>query len=293
MRRKRYHSSDKSYFQNNKNGPRIHSISSCEPSYLNRSPAKRKRDLFLKRRSFSTNSLPARTTSAPCELSSMAECDENEADVDLLGTEIKEHENGSNYSRNSSIDSCYMELSTFPDKRRTSCHSCCSNSGYEGVYSVFDIVGESFEARFPWQRDVSTQCNIVIDCCRDREESLSRRCSERNLMNSPTSQQLLKLRRTKLGQRPHSIGCVGVCDEEFLRVRFEQSQQPRTSDSCLQVSPRSNRRRSSPYYLEEFGTGSVSDLGSISEIPDFERSVFFLMLFLCVACCICERNITV
>lgn len=282
---------DKSYFQNNKNGPGLHSISSCEPAYLNRSPAKRKRDLFLKRRSFSTNSLPERADSAPCELSSMAECDENETDVDLLGTEIKEHENGSNCSRNSSIDSCYMELSTFPDKRRTSCHSCCSNSGYEGVYSVFDIVGESFEARFPWQRDVSTQCNIVIDCC--REGSLSRRCSEQNLLNSPTSQQLLRLRRTKLGQRPHSIGCVDVCDEEFLRVRFEQSQHPRNSDSCLQVSPRSQRRRSSPYYLDEFGTGSVSDLGSISEIPDFERSVCFLMLFFCISRCIFERYITV
>ena len=268
VRRKRYHCYDKTFIHN-RNGHRHIPASSFGQANIYRSPAKRKRDLFIKRRSLSTNSIPTRAS----DLTIMAECDENETDVDLLESETKQSDTSCNNSRkSSSIDSCYSELSSLPDRRRPSCHSCCSANGLDVMYSVFDIVGESFEARFPWQRDVSTQCNIIIEhpCC-----SLSRRCSEQNVLNSPTSQQLLRLRRSKLGQRPHSIGCVEnePYDEEFLRVRFEHSQLPRKSDSCLQVSPRSQRRRSSPYYLDELGSGSVSDLGSISEIPDFERFV--------------------
>ncbi|XP_076095359.1 uncharacterized protein LOC143066243 isoform X2 [Mytilus galloprovincialis] len=267
VRRKRYHSYDKSYVHND-NTPGQNSIYPHEPCCYNRSPSKRKRDLFSKRRSYSSSSLPTRVASAPCELSSMAESDENETDVDLFDTDQKQSDSTCSSSRHSSIDSCYSELSSLPDRRRSSCNSCCSGID-GGIYSVFDIVGESFEARFPWQRDVATQCNIVIDC--NRDSSYSRRCSGQNLLDSPTSQQLL--RRKNLGQRPHSIGCVEneLHDEELLRVRFEHSQQPRKSDSCLQVSPRSQRRRSSPFYLDDFGSGSVSDLGSISEIPDFER----------------------
>lgn len=269
VRRKRQQSLDKSY-GNYKSCPGHNSASSYEQAYLSRSPAKRRLDFCLKRRANSVQ-LPKRTFSAPCELKDMAECDENETDVDLLDVDQRENESSCSTSQNSSVDSCYSELSSLPDRRRTSCHSCCSSTGHDGIYSIFDIVGESFEARFPWQRDVATQCNIVVDCCRDW--SVSRRCSSHNGLNSPDSQQLLTLRKAKLHRRPHSIGCVEnePYDEELLRVRFEHSQQPRKSDSCLQVSPRANRRRSSPFYLDDPGSGSVSDLGSISEIPDYER----------------------
>lgn len=265
VRRKRRQSLDKSY-SNYKSCPWHFAASIDEHIYISRSPAKKRLDFFLKRRLNSVR-LPKRTLSAPCELQGMAELDENETDVDLLEGDHRENESTCSTSRNSSVDSCYSELSSLPDRRRPSCHSCCSSTGHDGLYSVFDIVGESFEARFPWQRDAATQCNIVIDCC--GECSVLRRFSSQNGLNSPDSQLL----KAKLHRRPHSIGCVEnePYDEELLRVRLEHAQQPRKSDSCLQVSPRANRRRSSPFYFDDPGSGSVSDLGSISELPDYER----------------------
>lgn len=74
--------------------------------------------------------------------------------------------NGESYAESKTIRTCRFPKGLNSNSPRTvTPHSDGDN------YNKFDIVGESFEARFPWQRDVSVQCSLKVPCAR-------RRCSK-------------------------------------------------------------------------------------------------------------------
>ncbi|KAJ8301106.1 hypothetical protein KUTeg_020093, partial [Tegillarca granosa] len=225
-----------------------------------RAPAKRKRD-FLKRRHNSTSSLPFGVSSVPTNLSSMAEC-EDENDYNSYG-KFNNEETNTNESR---LNVCQNgELSNISNARSVHSNSC---PHIELSYTMFDIVGDSFASRFPWQRDVSTQCNIWLNF---KPQNLSDPLCEPPGSLSPTSQNKFDSSRSRFLSRPHSIGCVdsSLCDEEFENFKLEHARRSRNSDSFLH-SNRLQKRRMTNSLIDD--QGSCSDLGSISENPDIERT---------------------
>lgn len=227
-----------------------------------RAPAKRKRD-FLKRRHNSTSALPFGISSVPTNLSSMAECDdENDHNDrnsygDYTYDEIDTNKNHLDICQNG-------EMSGMSNARSVHSNSC---PHIELSYTMFDIVGDSFASRYPWQRDVSTQCNIRLNF---NQQSFGDQSCEPPGSLSPTSQNRFDISRSRFLSRPHSIGCVdsSVRDEEFENLKLEHARRSRNSDSFLH-SNRLQKRRMTNSLIDD--QGSCSDLGSISENPDIER----------------------
>ena len=137
----------------------------------------------------------------------------------------------------------------------------------ETSLDLFDIVGDTCDARFPWQRDVSTQCSIPVKVT---PVDLSHGVPT-HLISVPNSLRTLSVPGSRPLERPHSIGCLEgtVLEDELDRLRQGQLRVSRKSDSFLQISPRLHRKRLSLAVSDDHG--SPSDLGSISELPDFER----------------------
>ncbi|XP_064606185.1 uncharacterized protein LOC135471069 [Liolophura sinensis] len=71
--------------------------------------------------------------------------------------------NGVSYTESKTTETCRFPKDHNSNSSRT-VTSCPDGDNYK----KFDIVGESFEARFPWQRDVSVQCSLKVHCVRRR-----------------------------------------------------------------------------------------------------------------------------
>ncbi|OWF41968.1 uncharacterized protein LOC110461715 [Mizuhopecten yessoensis] len=246
-----------------------------------RSPAKRKRDSFLKRRHNSASAIQLSTvcSSVPSSLSSMSECNEDgnghTDDVNISNT-------------NDPQSQAFIRLHSSTDDSSSKCsrkgrpvHSNSCPHIETTSYQMFDIVGDESGIRFPWQRDASTQCNIQIERGKYvKSRSVDASSSSSSSLTPPNTLSLSYLDCGNRGGqgivRPHSIGCLEgtVHEGEIERLRQEQARKARKSDSFLQVSPRSLRKRASFAVSDEHG--SVSDLGSISENPDIEGRDFSL-----------------
>lgn len=162
-----------------------------------------------------------------------------------------------------------------------------------------DIVGESFEARYPWQRDISTQCDLSGDRgsvssgvslssgissssdwnsytdannqnCRNYVDS---NCTDKNdnASNRRQSGDVVRRRHNVFRtRRPHSMTCLdssNICNNNSDMYRSDSNINYRhgrtSSESSLQSLP--NRKRM-PLLISD-DPGSVSDLESIMENP--------------------------
>ncbi|KAL3853306.1 hypothetical protein ACJMK2_016856 [Sinanodonta woodiana] len=139
-----------------------------------------------------------------------------------------------------------------------------------------DIIGESSKTRFPWQRDVSIQCDMPLLSHMSSISSRSSRTSfdsddsqDGTILPSPPKADVLKRQRIFRHSRPHSVGCLEntIYEEEVQQMR-EQSRRARKSDSFLHSTFPYNRKRV-PYFAPE-DSGSATDLESITEYPSKE-----------------------
>lgn len=91
--------------------------------------------------------------------------------------------------------------------------------GYSNLamsYEEFDIVGESFDHRFPWQRDISVQC------CLDNNSFKGNLTGSRNSTAPVWNSYLPRERSASLTRGeipslpvgPRSAGCLSTCSEE-------------------------------------------------------------------------------
>ncbi|XP_041347566.1 uncharacterized protein LOC121367453 [Gigantopelta aegis] len=151
------------------------------------------------------------------------------------------------------------------------------NSSDVSYYKKWDIVGDTFDARFPWQRDVSVQCNINQDNGYSRHASS---CGRDDAFYSPMSPVCLRTDRPSgrtRSQRPNSLGQMDnyKYNCELSRFRENYSERTRKSDPSIMFqfqSPPQSRKRM-PMVLSD-DTGSISDLESIMENPDNSCSDF-------------------
>lgn len=146
-------------------------------------------------------------------------------------------------------------------------------------YRKFDIVGESFDARYPWQRDVSVQCDMSYwkqfqkHNHPSSEPYKSGLIDKDNSLGSSMTNVCLRRRDNFANRgkpRPNSIGPIENCkfQNELARFRDGYTRRGRKSEPSLSLyqSPPPNRTRL-PLVLSD-DTGSVSDLESILENPD-------------------------
>lgn len=239
---------------------------SADDNHL-RSPSLRKRDAMMRRYN-STSALPI---SAP-----MVDMNKNHINpardkLSLNGADRKDW--GSTYHEPSDPQNSGHEL----------------NGKQTQDLCQVDIVGESFEARFPWQRDISTQCDISGERC-----SISSSCSgsggsdgsyqsqnlqncsnyvndERNVNFRRSSNDSVRRRHNVFkNRRPRSMTSL----ESHLRnsdiYRSDTNinysgRQGRTCSDPTGVNP-SNRKRMPLLVADD--PGSVSDLESIMENPN-------------------------
>lgn len=91
--------------------------------------------------------------------------------------------------------------------------------GYSNLamsYVEFDIIGESFDHRFPWQRDISVQC------CLDNNSFKGNLIRSRNSSAPEWNSYLPRERSASLTRGeipslpggPRSAGCLSTCSEE-------------------------------------------------------------------------------
>lgn len=152
-----------------------------------------------------------------------------------------------------------------------------------------DIVGESFEARFPWQRDISTQCDISGE-----RGSVSSSCSgsggsdgsyqlqniqncnnyvndERNIPFRRTSTDSVRRRHNLFkNRRPRSMTSIEATLHRSDMYRSDTNinysgRQGRTSSDPTALH--SGNRKRMPLLVAD-DPGSVSDLESIMENPN-------------------------
>ncbi|XP_052781777.1 uncharacterized protein LOC128218214 isoform X3 [Mya arenaria] len=172
--------------------------------------------------------------------------------------------------------------------------------GHQGL-DQFDIVGESYEARYPWQRDISTQCDFpgyrdslsscgsgtsdgnsvpspgASNCmCKTFQDSDSPRSSRRSSADnvarrSPTD----NVRRRHLGyrsRRPHSMtslesGQIPINSDMYRSdTNLNRHQRPHARTSSDPAMLNVLNRKRMPLLVAD-DPGSVSDLESIMENP--------------------------
>lgn len=167
-----------------------------------------------------------------------------------------------------------------------------------------DIVGESFEARYPWQRDISTQCNLLGGPNSASSGSMSseselgtfssankQQCSDyinANFVNqsygAPTRRQssdnIRRRHNIFKNRRPRSMTCIEsdvMYNSNSDVYRSDTNLTYRHGRTCSESSAlNSPSRKRMPLVLAD-DTGSVSDLESILENPldglsDFRNS---------------------
>lgn len=161
-----------------------------------------------------------------------------------------------------SLDNPIRESS--PDNRRSSQSS---------PYEEFDIVGETFEARFPWQKDVSTQCTLSpveqrISCgeCSSPASSEPRTPETKKKTHSS----ILRKRRKLRTLRPHSIGCTEDTAHQYDVLERKEDRIRKSRKSEPFVHKQTNFIRKRMPLVEQDDPGSMSDLESILEDPDDE-----------------------
>ena len=243
-----------------------------------RSPAVRKRDA-MQRRYNSTSALFSGTTSPGDDGS----YDTPSRDMNLLLLR-----RGSSRSEESSTDdgirtgSSGGSCPTSPADVFGDTDNYFSAQHYDGDVEdhldKVDIVGESFDARFPWQRDVSTQCNIPFlyrtSTTSSRNSCAS--CASEDSVDTPTpsvrcsnSPEVVIRKKTSAfrQKRPHSIGCMDnmIYEAEMERLRELNSRRVRHSEPFVQNSAGLYRKRVP--LLSQEDLESVSDLESILENP--------------------------
>lgn len=136
-------------------------------------------------------------------------------------------------------------------------------------FEDFDIVGESFEARFPWQRDIAIQCNMLkLDQNRHKvgDKNMNLSASKSSHCNHNAKNVSFEL-ETERKQRPRSISTV---ENAYLTHKADQMRR-RNKTRKHMSDPFPNRnfnhlsRKPQTILQEEFG--SISDLESIWEDP--------------------------
>ncbi|ESO88748.1 hypothetical protein LOTGIDRAFT_165161 [Lottia gigantea] len=163
---------------------------------------------------------------------------------------------------------------------------CSSDQEVGSNYQQLDIVGESFDARFPWQRDVSVQCNIppvlsprsyISPPCYPSSPLYPTSPIRKDEPHNSVSNAVAVVRRRKQNfkkERPKTIGPIenNMFENELAKFRDMHSRRNRLSDPNLAnlfQSPPGTRKRG-PLILSD-DTGSISDLESILENPDMDR----------------------
>lgn len=167
-----------------------------------KSPSKHRKDLGTKRRSSASVATPP-SRGSHSNLSSMFECDENDTTLAPLTSYSKE---------------------LVVDDHLTYGHRKCGYSNLAMSFEDFDIVGDSNEHRFPWQKDISIQCclgdNLITNGMgyfpawnsylpRDRTSSLTRG-------EIPSHPNMF---------RPKSTGCLTttLCKEDLQKLHLKHA----------------------------------------------------------------------
>ncbi|KAL4225950.1 hypothetical protein ACF0H5_013938 [Mactra antiquata] len=201
--------------------------------------------------------------------------------------------------------------------------SCCNgnHSVHEGVNTTngigrsqseqglvqVDIVGESFEARYPWQRDISTQCNLSgdrgsvssgvslssgISSCGDWNyytdvntqncrNFIDSECNDKNDNNMSSSSSLPRRQSNEVvvrrrgnvarTRRPHSLTCLDsnsmYTNSNSDMYRSDSNLNYRHGRTASESSIQSLPNRKRMPLLVSEDPGSVSDLESIMENP--------------------------
>lgn len=234
-----------------------------------RSPAVRKRDA-MQRRYNSTSALFGSAVSSVDD----ADYDSPSRDVLMLrrrSSRTDESSTNDGIRNGSSVGSC----PTSPADVFGDTASYFSAQHYDGDVEdhldKVDIVGERFDARYPWQRDVSTQCNIAhlfrtstsssrTSCTSwASQESVDTPTPSVGSVKSPANSPEIVLRKKTNAfrqKRPHSIGCMDnmIYEAEMEKLREINSRRVRHSEPLIQ--------HTSGLYPD-----SVSDLESILENP--------------------------
>ncbi|XP_046565997.1 uncharacterized protein LOC124274678 isoform X1 [Haliotis rubra] len=183
---------------------------------------------------------------------------------------------GSQTRRHDSFEGAQRDIADDSKHLRRS-HS--DNTTEASRYRKFDIVGESFDARYPWQRDVSVQCDMNYwkqyqkTAPPNSEFHSPGLIDKDNSLGSSMTNVCLRRRDNFANRgkpRPNSIGPIenSKFQNELARFRDGYTRRGRKSEPCLGLfqSPPPNRTRL-PLVLSD-DTGSVSDLESIMENPD-------------------------
>ncbi|XP_052283759.1 uncharacterized protein LOC127880500 isoform X3 [Dreissena polymorpha] len=239
-----------------------------------RSPSLRKRDTMM-RRYHSAMTLP----SGKSQTSLKAQTDMNRNHIWTSKESVLAADNG--YYEESTIcrvSRQYDRSKSVPNGGRISPNGN-GNSGVKGQnLCEVDIVGESYEARFPWQRDISTQCNILgyrdsisssssttEGGCSTVSSGIYVDCQNCDSHHSPVvsrRQSAEAVRQRYIpnrNRRPKSMTCI-----ETGKINSEMNYQG-SGHMQMESDPVLNRKRM-PLMVSE-DPGSVSDLESILENP--------------------------
>lgn len=224
-----------------------------------RSPSMRKRDAMMRRYN-SASVLPTATSS----------------DVNKNHILPSREQFSLGGSRNKDWDSTYQDQSS----QQNSHHESYGNQT-QNLCQV-DIVGESFEARFPWQRDISTQCDIPGERGSvsssgsgsggsDGSYNVQTHSNEdRNSVNRRSSHDSVRRRHNFFkNRRPRSMTSLesSLRHSDMYRsdTNINYSGQRRTASDPTVLNT-SNRKRMPILIADD--PGSVSDLESILENPN-------------------------
>ncbi|KAL5014753.1 hypothetical protein ScPMuIL_009023 [Solemya velum] len=199
-------------------------------SQCSSSAAMRRRDIFPKRRHNSASAL--NTITVPAKV------------VDKNGIQCKSYrcvnqrrslDSTCYRNRQQSSDIAFNKAKSLDNPKRDSSPDSMRSS-QSSPYEEFDIVGETFEARFPWQKDVSTQCTISpvearLSCGECSSPASSEPRTPETKKKSHSS--LLRKRRKLRTLRPHSIGCTedtahqyDVMERKEERIRKTRKSEP-------------------------------------------------------------------
>ncbi|XP_053377181.1 uncharacterized protein LOC123530509 isoform X3 [Mercenaria mercenaria] len=236
-----------------------------------RSPSIRKRDIMMRRYN-STSVLPTVTP------------------VDMNKNHLMESSGDFSVPANGHFDNEIRENSLV-NGNKSEFHP--DEDQFDHTLAHMDIVGESYEARYPWQRDISTQCNLSGYRNSVSSGSVSsgsewsnytaannQNCSNyinSNYMNNnnnparrQSSDNIRRRHHVFKTRRPRSMTCLesdNIYNNNSDMYRSDSNLNYRhgrtLSDICIPNSP--NRKRM-PLLLAD-DPGSVSDLESILEIP--------------------------
>ncbi|XP_062617687.1 pleckstrin homology domain-containing family G member 7-like [Saccostrea cucullata] len=198
-----------------------------------KSPSRHRKELGARRRS-SASVLAPPSGGSLTYLSSMSECDENDANLTFQC-------------------SCSFNRELTLENSHTHSHRKFGYSNPAMSYEDFDIVGESSEHRFPWQRDISVQC------CIEGHGVFRRNLSSNCIENSSDLNSFLSRNRTSSltrlespsQTRPQTASSTSREETEEPQLGIIENAMPSTANSrerCMEalgmISPQTHALRS-------------------------------------------------